>query len=210
MRRFSILSTMAVMVFTTGVALPGVAPAASKTAPAGKPSVVIQLERVEVNHIQPFFVGPRIGFKDCNEPGRPPGNGETATISLAYILDIKNSGGAPVMLDEMRFEIAFDDFDVNMANVYEKQWIPAGKTNQLRVVVVQEQNVMIGALSVGGMAANKIKQMGTTQAAVVKQWFDTVGDAAFPIKVKNGVATFKGTDGKPMNVSFQGVFPPPK
>jgi len=203
----SVVATVALALVVTGcetMETRGAAPAGPAVAP------VVKLERVDVNHIQPFFVNPRIGFKDCNEPGKTMGGGYTSTLSLAYILSIHNPNSFPVMLDELRFTAAFEDFDVNMANVYEKQWIPAGKTNELRVVVVQEAAIMIGALSVGGMAAAKIKQMGTTQAAVVQKWFDTVGDFAFPIKVKEGVAVFKTPDGKSVMSNFQGVFPPPE
>ncbi len=204
----SVVATIALALAMTGCETVepkgGGAPAGTAVPP------VVKLERVDVNHIQPFFVNPRIGFKDCKDPGKTMGGGYTSTLSLAYILSIHNPNNFPMMLDEMRFTVAFEDFDVNMANVYEKQWIPAGKTNELRVVVVQEAAIMIGALSVGGMAATKIKQMGTTQAAVVQKWFDTVGDFAFPIKVKEGVAVFKTPDGKGVMSNFQGVFPPPQ
>jgi hypothetical protein len=182
----------------------GAAPAGMGKAP------VVKLARVEVNSIQPFFVGPRIGFKDCNNPGTVGGYGYTSTLSLAYVFEITNPTGAPVMLDEMRFTIAFEGFDVNMPTMYEKQWVPPGKTNQLRVVVVQEAQATIASLMVGGLAAERVKKLGTTQAALVQKWWEKVGDYEFPIEVKAGVANFVGPDGKTMMVNFQGVFPPPK
>jgi hypothetical protein len=177
-------------------------PAATGNAP------VVKLERVEVNHIQPFYIGPRIGFKDCNNPGTVGGYGYTSTLSLAYVFEIQNPTRVPVMLDEMRFTIAFDDFDVNMPTAYEKQWVPPGRTNQVRVVVVQEAQATIASLMVGGLAADRIKKMGTTQAALVQKWWETVGDFGFPIKVKAGVANFVDPAGKTMMVNFEGVFPP--
>lgn len=171
---------------------------------------VVKLDRVEVNHLQPFFIAPRINFKDCNDPGTVGGYGYTSTLSLAYVFHIQNPNPFPVMLDELRFTAAFEDFDVNMPTVYEKQWIPPGKTNELRVVAVQEAQATIASLAVGGVAAERIKKMGIKQADLVKKWWDTVGDMAFPIQVKNGVAMFQTPDGKTVQSSFEGVFPQPK
>ena len=210
MRRFAFLSMMTILAM--GLALQGcetMEPMGAAPAGMGK-APTVKLERVEVNHIQPFFVGARLDFKDCNNPGRVGGHGETSTMSMAYLFEIANPTSAPVMLEELRFTIAFEGFDVNMPTFYDKQWVPSGKTNQLRVVVVQEANPTIASLMVGGLAAERVKKMGTTQVALVKKWWDTVGDAAFPVQVKNGVANFVGPDGKPIMVTFQGVFPPPK
>jgi hypothetical protein len=180
---------------------------AAPSAGGGAKAPVVKLERVEVNHIQPFYTGARIGFKDCNNPGTVGGYGYTSTLSLAYVFEIQNAMNVPVMLDELRFTIAFDDFDVNMPTVYETQWVPPGKTNQVRVVVVQEAQATIASLMVGGLAADRIKKMGTTQGAVVQKWWETVGDFGFPIKVKGGVANFETADGKTMMANFEAVFP---
>ncbi len=211
MRRWAFLSL--IFFVSMGLALQGcetmetVGPA-QQAGPAKAP--VVKLERVEVNHIQPFFIAPRINFKDCNNPGRVGGYGYTSTMSLAYVFHIQNPNSFPVMLDELRFTTAFEDFDVNMPTVYEDQWIPPGKTNELRVVVVQEAQATIASLAVGGLAAQRIQKMGTKQAGLVKKWWDTVGDQGFPIKVKNGVALFQTPDRKTIQSTFQGVFPPAK
>lgn len=211
MRRSVIFSVMVLV--TLGLALQGcetmetVGPA-QYAGPAKAP--VVKLERVEVNHIQPFFIAPRIDYKDPQNPGKVGGYGYTSTMSLAYVFHIQNPNNFPVMLDELRFTAAFEDFDVNMPTVYEDQWIPPGKTNELRVVVVQEAQATIASLAVGGMAAERIKKMGTKQADLVKKWWDTVGDQGFPIQVKNGVAVFQTPDGKTVQSTFQGVFPPAK
>jgi hypothetical protein len=211
MRRFAFLTLITWAAL--GLALQGcetmetVGPAQA-TGPAKAP--VVKLDRVEVNHIQPFFIAPRINFKDCNNPGTVGAYGYTSTMSLAYVFHIQNPNSFPVMLDELRFTAAFEDFDVNMPTAYEDQWIPPGKTNELRVVVVQEAQATIASLMVGGLAAERIKKMGVKQADLVKKWWDTVGDLAFPIQVKNGVAVFQTPDGKSMQSTFQGTFPPAK
>lgn len=211
MRRFGVLA-ISVMI-AMGLLLGGcetmetMGPA--QVAGPAKPPVV-KLDRVEVNHIQPFFIAPRINFKDCNNPGTVGRYGYTSTLSLAYVFQIQNPNSFPVMLDELRFTCAFEDFDVNMPTAYEDQWIPPGKTNELRVVVVQEAQATIASLMVGGLAAERIKKMGVKQVDLVKKWWDTVGDMGFSIKVKNGVAVFQTPDNKTIQSTFQGVFPPGK
>lgn len=165
---------------------------------------VITLDRVEVASIQPFFVKPRVGFKDEKDTGKdlPVGS----IMSLAYILNIKNPNKEPVMLDEMTFTAEFEGFEVNTANVYEDSWIPGGKTNQLRVVLTNEALPTIGSLSVGAGNVAKLQEMKTTPAEIVKKWWETIGDFPFPITVVGGSALFKDEKGKEVQAAFSGKF----
>jgi hypothetical protein len=163
---------------------------------------VITLDRVEVVTIQPFFAKPRVGFKDEKETGKdlPVGS----ILSLGYVFNIKNPTKAPVMLDEMTFTTEFEGMEVNTALVYDDSWIPAGKTNQLRVVVTNEALPTIGSLSVGAGNVTKLQEMKTTPAAIAKKWWETIGDFSFPIAVTAGTALFKDEKGKEIRVSFSG------
>lgn len=164
----------------------------------------ITLERVEVASIQPFFVKPRVGFKDEKETGKDMPVG--SILSLAYILNINNTNKEPVMLDEMTFTAEFDGFEVNTALIYEDAWIPAGKSNQLRVVVTNEALPTIGSLSVGAGNVTKLQEMKTTPAAMVKKWWETIGDFPFPITISGGTALFKDEKGKEVQATFTGTF----
>ena len=143
----------ALTIFTFFVAVFGFAvlPAMALEAP------VITLDRVEVASIQPFFVKPRVGYKDEKEPGKDLAAG--GILNLAYVFNIKNPNKGPVMLDELTFTTAFDGFEVNTAIAYEDSWIPGGKTNQLRVVVTNETLPTIGSLSVGAENVARIQEM---------------------------------------------------
>ncbi|MGO9568007.1 MAG: hypothetical protein ACLP5H_10735 [Desulfomonilaceae bacterium] len=166
---------------------------------------IITLERVEVASIQPFFVKPRVEYKDEKEPGKELAAG--GMLNLAYILNIKNPNKAPVMLDELTFTTAFDGFDVNTAIAYEDSWIPGGKTNQVRVVVTNETLPTIGSLSVGTENVARMKEMKATAGALVKKWWESVGDFAFPISVTGGTALFKDEKGKGIQATFKGDWP---
>lgn len=162
----------------------------------------ITLDRVEVASIQPFFAKPQVGYKNEKEPGKvlPVGS----ILNIAYIFNIQNPNKQPVMLDEMTFTVSFDGFDVNTALVYEDSWIPAGKSNHLRVVVTNEALPTITSLMVGADNVAKIQEMKTSAGALAKKWWETVGDFTFPIAVSGGTALFKDEKGKEHQVTFSG------
>lgn len=172
--------------------------------PAFQPPT-ITLDRVEVANIQPFFAKPKVGFKDANDPGKDLPVG--AILNMAYILHIKNPNKEPVMLDEMSFTIAFDGLEVNTAMAYEDSWIPAGKTNEVRVLTANETLPTISSLMVGTQNAARIQELKTSAGEMVKKWWETVGDFAFPITVSAGTATFKDEKGKEVRVTFSGEWP---
>jgi len=167
---------------------------------------IVTLERIEVASIQPFFVKPRIGYKSEQEPGKEETYGYSSTLNLGYIFSIKNPNKQPVMLDEIQYTAEFEGFEVNTALVYEDAWIPAGKTNQLRVVSTTEAFPTIVSLMVGAQNAARVQEMKTSAGALVKKWFDTVSDFSFPIGVTNGTALFKDEKGKEMRSTFSATW----
>ncbi len=165
---------------------------------------VITLERVDVASIQPFFVKPRIEYKNEKEPGKELAAG--AILNLAYIFNIKNPNKEPLMLDEMTFSTLFEGFEVNTAFYYEDSWIPGGKSNQVRVVVTNETLPTIGSLSVGAGNVEKLKEMKVSAGAITKKWWDSIGDFSFPIEVVGGTALFKTEKDKEIRSVFVGKF----
>ena len=168
---------------------------------------VVTLERIDVASIQPFFVKPRIGYKSEKEPGKVMAKaGYSSTMNLAFIFNIKNPNKEPVMLDELQFTAEFEGFEVNTALAYEDSWIPAGKTNQVRVVVTSEAWPTILSLMVGAQNAALLKDKKTSAAAIVKKWFDAISDFSFPIGVTNGTALFNDEKGKEIRSTFKAVW----
>jgi len=178
----------------------GVLPALAVEAP------VITLERVEVASIQPFYVKPRIGFKSAEEPGKEETFGYSSTLSLAYIFNIKNPNKEPLLLDELQFTTDFDGFDINTAMAYEDSWIPGGKTNQVRVVVINEAFPTIVSLMVGAEHAARIAERKTSAGALVGKWWKDISDFSFPIGITNGTAVFKDEKGKEIRSVFTAKF----
>lgn len=110
------------------------------------------------------------------------------------------------MLDELQFTCTFDNLEVNTAIVYEDSWVPAGKTDQLRVVVTNEAFPTVVSLMVGAENAARIQEMKTNAGALVKKWFETIADFSFPIGVTNGTALFRDEKGKELRSTFNAVW----
>jgi len=127
-------------------------------------------------------------------------------LSLAYIFNIKNPNKEPLMLDELSFTTDFEGFDVNTVTAYEDSWIPGGKTNQVRVVVINEAFPTLVSLMVGAEHAAKIAERKTTAAALVSKWWKDISDFSFPIGVTNGTALFKDEKGKEIRSVFSAKF----
>lgn len=198
--------TKAVKVITALVVAFGFAivPALAAEAP------VITLDRVEVASIQPFYVKPRIGYKDEKDTGKTMTYGYSSTLNVAYVFNIKNPGKEPLMLDEFQFTADFEGFDVNTVTAYEDSWIPGGKTDQLRVVVTNEAFATVVSLMVGAEHAAKIAEKKTSAGAMVKKWWEEISDFTFPIGVSNGTAIFKDEKGKEIRANFSAKWEPKK
>jgi hypothetical protein len=169
---------------------------------------VVTLDRVEVQSIQPFYMAPKISVPSKEDPKKMEEKkmsvGYSSTMTVGYVIDIKNPGKEPVMLDELSFTTKFEGFETNTVTSYEDSWIPGGKTNQLRVVAVYEAHPAVLSLMVGSENAEKMQKMKTTAGALVKKWFGQIADFSFPIEISNGTAVFKDAKGKTIRVSFSG------
>lgn len=191
-----LMASLATLMFT-------VLPALSNDAPT------VALERVEVATIQPFFLQPKIMVPSKDDPSKkeekPGGVGYSSTLNTAYIFNIKNPGKKAIMLDEIQFTVAFDGIDVNTVTLYEDSWIPAGKTNQVRVIASNEAHTTILSLSVGAENAQKLQDMKTNPGKITGKWWNEISDFSFPVTV-TGTATFHDEKGKETRVPFKGQF----
>lgn len=171
-------------------------------APKKAVSPEITLDRIEVAH---SWVSGIEGTKpefyiDAKEKRSSP-------LDLAFVFNIHNPSEEKIMLDELRFTMAFENFELMEPTVYESQWIPPSTTNQLRVHATFDAYTTLLAMLVPAGNVEKWKQMDAKPAVLIKKWWETVGDFAFPIEVKKGVATFVLPDGETVLSTFQATFP---
>jgi len=145
---------------------------------------VVTLNRVEAAHYWGYwFYGSKVEITR----GKAGNNG--APLDLNFIFDIKNPNPYPVALENLNFTVAFEDFDLNTVGSQEVMWIPAGKTNQLRVSAMFD--IWQSFLSLGVTGGLKLQEKGIAVHDQLEKWWTGVPDFAFPVSVKEGSAVFK-------------------
>jgi hypothetical protein len=127
-----------------------------------------------------------------------------APLDLAFIFNIENPNSFPVMLESLKFTVAFEEFELNSLSATDIQWIPAGKTNQIRVHAMFDGEQ--SRLSIMLAGAMKLKEKGTDAMTQLEKWWTTISQAAFPVHVKEGAAVFKA-DGLVKVSSFKATYP---
>jgi hypothetical protein len=165
----------------------------------------VTLERVEVAHSWVSGVKgkkPEFYINGKERRGSP--------LVLAFVFNIYNPNNYKMMLDELRFTMAFEGFELMEPTIYEDQWIPPKTTNQVRVHATLDAFTTLLSMLVPAGNVERWKRMKVKPAALIKKWWETVGDFAFPIDIRNGVATFQRPDGKVVRATFTAVFPPKK
>lgn len=198
----TILVLFTVMAFTVAVgtaaspgkqAAPEKKPVATKKAEPINPPI-IKLERVEIAGYWGWW------FDAPNRRG--------AALALAFIFSVENPNKVTLMLDDLKFTVAFEDFEVNTVMIYDDNYIPPMKTDFLRVNVLLDSWITNGLLAV--TSGHRLLEMNTTGAALMEKWWKGVADFEFPIEVRNGTATFEGPNEEIIRAAFGGVFAPKK
>ena len=160
---------------------------------------VVTLDSMEVAHAFGYWY---FSSKTKTTKGKPANVG--APLDLAFTFNIENPNCYPVMLEDIKFTVAFEDFDLNMVNSNATQWIPAGETNQVRVHAhFDVRQSLLSLLVTGGF---KLKEKGTNAWAALEKWWTGIPKYEIPIHVKEGTAVFKA-DGIIKVSQFNATFP---
>jgi len=160
---------------------------------------VVTLDSMEVVHAFGYWY---FSKKVQTTKGKPDNVG--APLELAFIFNIENPNDYPVKMENLKFTIAIEEFDLNTVSSTETMWIPAGKTNQIRVYAhFDVRQSLLSLLVTGGF---KLKEKGTNAWAQLEKWWTEIPEYAVPIHVKGGAAIFKA-DGLTQVASFEATFP---
>jgi hypothetical protein len=165
---------------------------------------VVTLNSVEVAHYWGWWY-----YSKKIEPTKGKAGDYGAPLDLAFVFDIENPNAYPVMMENLGFTVAFEEFDLNTVSSTETQWIPAGKTNQVRVHAMFDGRQSLLSLLVTGGFKLQEKGMGTGAGAALKQlgtWWEAIPEFSFPVHVKGGSAVFNA-DGLMTVASFSATFP---
>ncbi|UCF92063.1 MAG: LEA type 2 family protein [Desulfobacterales bacterium] len=138
------------------------------------------------------------------KPTKGTAGSNAAPLDYAFIFDIHNPNSFPVMLEDFKFACMIDGFEINSGYSTESQWIPAGKTNQLRVeVMFDPQGTM---MSLGVVAGNQLKEKGVGLWDELEKIWTGAPDFTFPVGVTQGAAVFKAGDVTKV-AGFEGTYP---
>ena len=160
---------------------------------------VISLDHVEV----PYYTGYwYFGNKKEPDKGKPGNYG--APMQVAFIYEINNPNSYAVMMNGFQFTVLFDDFEVNTVSSPEAMWIPAGKTNELRVPAMFDTRQTLLTLLLPG--AMQLKEKKLSPWDVLEKWWTGAPDFSFKITASEGSAVFQA-DGVTKVVPFTVTWP---
>jgi len=160
---------------------------------------VIALESVQVTQYNGYWY---YGANITPTKGNPGAN--SAMLPMAFLFNITNPNDYSVKLDGFGFTVGIEDFEVNMVNAFETQWIPAGKTNQFTVMCIGDVHQVLLTLLLP--SHEQVKAKNTTAWALLEKWWTEIPNMAVPIQVKKGAATFTA-DGVQKVVPFAAKYP---
>ena len=186
-------------IFAIGVIFASCAAVQVKPTASNFKAPKIALEMIEIPQFDGYwYYGGKI------KPTKGKAGNHGAPLPIAVTLNIYNPNPYPVFLDGYKFTMAFEEFDLVTVKGYETQWIPAGKTNQLRATtMITVRSALLSLLVTGGY---KLKAKGTNCWAEMEKWWNTIGDMAFPITVHEGSFTFVA-DGVSKTLGFKATYP---
>jgi hypothetical protein len=161
---------------------------------------VVKLERVEIANYWGYYLD---GILD--KEGKLTAGRRGTPLVLSFIYSVHNPNSFKVMLDDLKFTVAFEGFELNTLTFFDDNYIPAKTTDNFRFNGTFDFNVAQGSLMVAN--GTRLMEMKVTAPDLLKKWWEGISDFNFPIGV-NGTATFVGPGGKNIIVPFEGTFPP--
>ncbi len=156
----------------------------SKPSESNFKTPVVTLDYVDVAHYFGWwYYSPKV------KPTKGKAGHNSAPLDYAFIFNIKNPNSFPVMLDGFKFACLIDGIELNAGYSTETMWIPAGKTNQLKVEVMYDfRGAQLSLLIVAG---EELKKKGLTFWDQIEKIWLEAPDFSFPVAVTQGSAVFK-------------------
>jgi hypothetical protein len=160
---------------------------------------VVTLENMEVAHAFGYWY-----FSNKVEPTKGKPDNVGAPLILAFTFNVENPNDFPVLMDNLKFTIAFEEFDLNTVNTTAAQWIPPGKTNQVMVPAYFDvRQSLLSLLVTGGF---QLQAKGMNAWSQLEAWWTGIPEYTIPVNVKGGSAVFKA-DSLVKVSSFNATFP---
>ena len=120
-------------IFVIAVFLTGCAGMATKATESNFQEPVVTLSYVDIAHYFGWwYYGPKV------KPDKGKAGHNASPLDYAFVFNIHNPNAFPVLLEDLKFAVALDGFELNSGYAKELMWIPAGKTSQLKVEVMMD------------------------------------------------------------------------
>jgi len=197
MRKKSFILSLSIVVIAA--LLMGCAGMAVKPTEKNFEAPTITLSHVEVEHYWGWWY-----FSKKVEPTKGTAGDYGAPLDLAFIFEIQNPNDYPIVMEKIQFTMGFEEFDLNTVSSTETMWIPAGKTNQIRLHSISDaRQALLSLLVTGGF---KLKKQGLSPWDALEKWWTKIPEFSFPVHVKEGSALFNA-DGLMKGVTINFTFP---
>jgi len=198
MHKRSIILTF-LSIFVVAAMLAGCAGMAPAPTQKNFKTPVVTLDSMEVAHAFGYWY-----FSNKVKPTKGKPDNVGAPLDLAFIFNVENPNPYPVKMENLKFTVAFEDFDLNTVGSPDIMWIPAGKTNQVRVHAhFDVRQSLLSLLVTGGFM---LKEKGTNAWDQLEKWWTEIPQYSVPVHVKDGSALFQA-DGITKVATFKATFP---
>ena len=187
------------LVFGMGALFFSCAGMQTKPTAANFKAPIIDIELVDVPQYDGYWY-----FGGNIKPTKGQAGDHGAPLPIAITFNITNSNPYPVLLDGYTFSIAFEGFELITVNGDDTQWIPAGKTNQLRATTLITTRSAL--LILGAVSGHQLKAKGMDPWSAMEKWWTTIEDMSFPINITDGNFSFSA-DGVSKAIPFKGTYP---
>ncbi len=181
-----------------GAAPPSPGKGLAAKAAAAKPPMV-KLDRIEIASYWGYYLD---GILD--KEGKLTAARRGAPLVLSFVFSVQNPNPFKIMLDDFKFTVAFEGFELNTLTFFDDNYIPANSTDYFRYNGTFDHNTAQGALMVAH--GHRLLEMNVKAPELLKKWWEGISDFTFPITV-NGTANFVAPDGKTTIVPFEATFP---
>jgi len=145
---------------------------------------LIGLDHVVISYYTGFYY-----FSSEVTPTRGKADNYGAPLLMTFVYKVYNPNPYPVMLDGFSFTVKFEDFTVNNVISPEAMWIPAGRTNLLRVPAMFDARQTLLALILP--EAMKLNNKKISPWDILEKWWNGAPDFAYKISVTEGSAVFR-------------------
>jgi hypothetical protein len=161
---------------------------------------VIKLDSFEVPQYDGWWY-----YAKAVAPTKGEAGDHGAPLPMSFLFSVQNPNPYPVLLEGVKFTVVFDkEFEFVTVHSTDSNWIPANKTDQVRVsTMIMPRQAVMTLLVVSGY---KLKEKGWSPWEALERWWKGVPEYTVPVTVKEGAFMFKA-DGLVKVLPFEATFP---